>query len=128
VDGARHLLARVERHIHMAFSETAPLGGDPDDAAAAKMAALFDRGRTGDFVAVYLELRDGGYGRDRLVELLRDRDAGYDPYFLAGAIAELPYLPDEEFAPYGLDDIQIAMMRARFADWYRTLLRGGPGR
>jgi hypothetical protein len=113
--------------MHMAFSETAFPGGDSDEAAAAEMVALFDRGRPGDFVAVYLELRDGGYSRDRLVELLRERDAGYDPYLLAGAIAELPHLPDEEFAPYGLDDIQIAMMRARFADWYRTLLGGGLG-
>ncbi|MCW2897965.1 MAG: hypothetical protein JWO67_230 [Streptosporangiaceae bacterium] len=96
-----------------------------DDAAARRMGRLFDLGRPQDFVGIYLVLRDGGYTRDRLVELLRARDPGYDPVFFAGALAELPHIPDDQFTPYGLDDIQIAMMRARFADWYRALVRAG---
>jgi hypothetical protein len=94
-----------------------------DEAAADRMAALFDRGRPQDFVGVYLALRDGGYTRARLIGLLRDRDPGWDPFFFAGALAELPHIPDEEFGPQGLDALQIAMMRAGFADWYRALVR-----
>ena len=106
-------------------------GGSRDALTAERMAALFDRGRPADFVGVYLALRDDGYTRERLVELLREHDGGWDPLCLAGVLAELPHIPDAEFTAYGLDAIQIAMMRARFADWYRALLRtafAGDGR
>ncbi|GAA2093032.1 hypothetical protein [Actinomadura alba] len=96
-----------------------------DDAAADAMAALFDRGRPEDFTGVYLALRDRGYTRDRLIELMCARGPAYDPFLFAGALAELPHLPDAEFARHGLDAIQMAMMRARFADWYRALVRRG---
>ena len=96
-----------------------------DAGAADAMAALFDRGRPEDFALVYVALRDGGYTRDRLIELMCGLGRGYDPFLFAGALAELPHLPDAEFARYGLDAIQVAMMRARFADWYRALVRHG---
>jgi hypothetical protein len=98
----------------------------PEDVAvAAQMSTLFDRGRPEDFVEIYLLLREGRYTRDRLVELLRSRDVGYDPFFFAGLLAELPHIPDEDFQPYGLDELETAMMRARFADWYRALVTSG---
>jgi hypothetical protein len=96
-----------------------------DDEAAAAMAALFDRGRPEDFTRVYLALRDRGYTRDRLIDLMCARGPAYDPFLFAGALAELPHLPDAEFARHGLDALQVAMMRARFADWYRALVRRG---
>jgi hypothetical protein len=98
---------------------------DGDDAVAGQLSALFDRGRPCDFVAVYQVLRAGRYSRERLIELLRARDAGYDPIFFAGVLAELPHIPDEDFAPYGLDELETAIMRARFADWYRALVSRG---
>ena len=100
-----------------------PLLGE--DAAADAMAALFDRGLPEDFTRVYLALRDEGYSRDRLIELMCGRGRGYDPFLFAGVLAELPHLPDAEFARHGLDSLQMAMMRARFADWYRALVRRG---
>jgi hypothetical protein len=97
-----------------------------DAVVTAQMAALYDEVRPLDFVDVHLVLRDGGYTRERLLELLWERDpAGYDPVVLAGALAELPHVPDDEFAPYGLDEIEIAIMRAGFADWYRALMDRG---
>ncbi|MBC6461431.1 hypothetical protein [Actinomadura sp. HBU206391] len=98
-----------------------------EDAAADAMVALFDRGRPEDFARVYLALRDGGYTRDRLIELMCGRGEDYDPFLFAGALAELPHLSDTEFARHGLDAIQVAMMRASFADWYRALVRRGLG-
>jgi hypothetical protein len=114
-------------HVH---ESPEPLAGESrprvrDAAAADAMAALFDRGRPEDFARVYLALRDGGYTRDRLIELMCGLGEGYDPFLFAGALAELPHLPDAEFARQGLDTIQVAMMRARFADWYRALVRRG---
>jgi hypothetical protein len=96
-----------------------------DLVVADQMSMLFDRGRPEDFVAIYAVLRAGRYTRDRLAELLRDRDIGYDPFFFAGVLAELPHIPDEEFTPYGLDELETAIMRARFADWYRMLVSSG---
>jgi sirohydrochlorin ferrochelatase len=99
-------------------------GGD-DLAVAGRMAALAGRGHPGDFAAVYMLLRTGRHTRDRLTELLHARDAGYDPFSFAGVLAELPHIPDEEFAAAGLDELEIAIMRACFADWYRALVSSG---
>ncbi|MGI8335609.1 hypothetical protein ACRYCC_37135 [Actinomadura scrupuli] len=111
---------------------TPPPGGDPgrdpgcDAVAADRMAALLDRGRAEDFVAVGAVLARGRHTRERLLGLLRARDPGCDAYFFAGVLAELPHLPDEQFTALGLGDLEIAILRARFADWYRSILDGGP--
>jgi hypothetical protein len=97
----------------------------PDAAVATQMAALYDEGQAVDFVDVHLASREGRYTRERLIELLRERDPGYDQVVFAGALAELPHIPDDEFTPYGLDEIEIAVMRAWFADWYRALMDDG---
>src|ERR671914_1089320 len=70
-------------------------------------------------------LRAGLYTRDRLIELLAERDIGYDPFVVAGVLAELPHIHDDEFAAHGLDELETAIMRARFADWYRMLVSSG---
>lgn len=96
-----------------------------DFVVADQMSMLFDRGQPQDFVAIYAVLCAGRYTRDQLIELLRARDVAYDPFFFAGVLAELPHIPDEDFAPYELDDLETAIMRARFADWYRELVSSG---
>jgi hypothetical protein len=90
-----------------------------------RMAMLAGRGGPEDFVAIDALLRAGHYTRDRLIELLRARDAGYAPFAFAGVLAELPHIPDEDFAAHGLDELETAIMRARFADWYRMLVSSG---
>jgi hypothetical protein len=94
-------------------------------AVAGRMSMLAGRGRAEDFVAINAVLRAGHYTRDRLNELLAERDGGYDPFAFAGVLAELPHIPDEDFTAHGLDDLETAIMRARFADWYRTLVSSG---
>jgi hypothetical protein len=96
-----------------------------DLAVSGQLSELFDHGRPQDFVAIYLVLREGRYTRERLTELLRARDVGFDPFFFAGVLAELPHIPDDDFAPYDLDELETAIMRARFADWYRALIDSG---
>lgn len=98
-----------------------------DTVVTAQIVALYDEARPLDFVDVHLALHEGGYTRDRLIELLKTRDQGFDPVIFAGALAELPHIPDDEFTPHGLDEIEICVMRARFADWYRALLDAGLG-
>lgn len=96
-----------------------------DLAVGGRMWQLAARCRAEDFVAINAVLRSGHYTRDRLIELLAERDAGYDPFAFAGVLAELPHIPDEDFAAHGLDDLETAIMRARFADWYRMLVSSG---
>jgi len=96
-----------------------------DLVVAGRMLMLAARGRPEDFVTINAVLRAGHYNRDRLIELLAERDVGYDPFAFAGVLAELPHIPDEAFAARGLDDLETAIMRARFADWYRTLVSSG---
>jgi hypothetical protein len=96
-----------------------------DFVVAGRMSMLAGRGRPEDFVAINAVLRAGRYTRDRLIELLAERDIGYDPFVFAGVLAELPHIPDEEFAAHGLADLETAIMRARFADWYRMLVSSG---
>ncbi|MCW2884979.1 MAG: hypothetical protein QOE54_894 [Streptosporangiaceae bacterium] len=101
--------------------------GDPGDpGVAGRMSRLFDRGRPQDFVAIGSVLGEGRYTRERLVELLCARDPRCDAFFFAGVLAELPLLPDEQFTALGLGDLEIAILRARFADWYRSILDSGP--
>jgi hypothetical protein len=97
-------------------------GGPAEDTVAGAMSALFVRHFAGDFVAVEMLLRKGRFTRDQLVAVLRERDPGYDPYHFVRALAELPKIPDEQLRPYGLDDDEIAVVRARFADWFHALI------
>ena len=90
-----------------------------------RMSMLADRGRPQDFVAINAVLRAGHYTRDRLIELLAERGIGYDPFVFAGVLAELPHIPDDDLAAHGLDELETAIMRARFADWYRMLVSSG---
>ncbi|MCW2916877.1 MAG: hypothetical protein JWN52_4945 [Actinomycetia bacterium] len=96
-----------------------------DSVVAAQMSELFDRCRAQDFVAIGSALGERRYTRERLLDLLRARDVGCDSFFFAGVLAELPHLPDEDFAALGLNDLEIAILRARFADWYRAILDSG---
>jgi hypothetical protein len=105
-------------------SSDRPDAGD-DAFVAARMSMLLDRFRAEDFVVIGSVLSAGGYTRERLFGLLRARELGCDSYFFAGVLAELPHLPDEDFLALGLDDLEIAILRARFADWYRSILDSG---
>jgi hypothetical protein len=107
--------------VHCAAPPLAPA----EDTVVVAISTLFAQHLPGDFVTVELMLREGWFTRDRLVGLLRERVPGYDPYHFVRALAELPKIPDEEFRPYGLDDQEIAVMRARFADWFHALIGGG---
>lgn len=108
----------------MNFASDSSDSGD-DTVVAAKMSELLNRGRAEDFVAIGSVLGERHYSRERLLDLLRARDVGCDSFFLAGVLAELPHLPDKDFVALGLDDLEIAIMRARFADWYRAILDSG---
>lgn len=94
----------------------------PDDVAAGKLEALFTRAEVRDFIDVDALLR-GGYSRQRLIELARRRDSGFDDNVLADMFQSLHRLNDRQFAIYGIDPATIQTIRDQFADWQEELRR-----
>lgn len=88
-----------------------------DDAVANKMTAAFGRYFARDFIDVYSALTDGGYSRERLVELAREHDGGFDRRYFALAIRNGLQLSDMEYEMYGVSGDELAGLRATLSSW-----------
>lgn len=75
----------------------------PDDAAAGKMDALFNRWAPRDFLDVYAIHLSGRYDRQRLEALLMEHNPGFDRVMFAESLGFLARIPDREFEAYGVD-------------------------
>jgi hypothetical protein len=95
----------------------------PDDAAAGKMDALFNRWAPRDFLDVYAIHTSGHYHRRQLEALLAEHNPGFDRAMFAESLGFLARIPDREFEAYGVDKEYIAAMRAHFAEWQHKLSR-----
>jgi len=93
----------------------------PDDAAAGKMDALFNRWAPRDFLDVYAIHLSGRYDRDQLTALLVEHNPGFDRAMFAESLGFLARIPDREFEAYGADKEYVAAMRTHFADWKHEL-------
>ncbi|WP_218027852.1 nucleotidyl transferase AbiEii/AbiGii toxin family protein [Nocardia uniformis] len=94
----------------------------PDDAVANKMCALFGRALPRDFLDIDAAFTSGRYGHDRLLELAKNADDGFEPRMFADALGALTQITDDAFAEYGVPPEDVDAMRKRFADWRRELL------
>lgn len=74
----------------------------PDDVAAGKVEALFNRALARGFIDVDALLGSGRYSRRRLLAFVHRR-------------------VDQEFSVYGVDAEAVARIRRRFADWEQEL-------
>jgi hypothetical protein len=93
----------------------------PDDAAAGKMDALFNRWAPRDFLDVYAIHTSGRYDRRQLEALLAEHNPGFDRAMFAESLGFLARIPDREFEAYGVDKEHVAAMRAHFAEWQHQL-------
>jgi predicted nucleotidyltransferase component of viral defense system len=93
----------------------------PDDAAAGKMDALFNRWAPRDFLDVYAIQTSGRYDRRQLEALLAEHNPGFDRAMFAESLGFLARIPDREFEAYGVDKEHVAAMRAHFAEWQHQL-------
>ncbi|WP_234542261.1 nucleotidyl transferase AbiEii/AbiGii toxin family protein [Streptomyces shenzhenensis] len=93
----------------------------PDDVAAGKTSALDGRAEVRDAIDVDGLLK-AGYTRERLMELARQNDDGFDPQMFADSLARIQRYTDKQFAAYGLTAAEAAVLRERFADWRRQLI------
>jgi alkanesulfonate monooxygenase SsuD/methylene tetrahydromethanopterin reductase-like flavin-dependent oxidoreductase (luciferase family) len=87
------------------------------------MCALFGRAEARDFLDIDAALQSGQYTRERLLELAKASDAGFDRMLFADALGALTQITDTDFDLYGSSPEELAAMRVRFADW-RAELRG----
>lgn len=95
----------------------------PDDAAAGKMDALFNRWAPRDFLDVYAIQLSGRYSRRQLEALLSEHNPGFDRAMFAESLGFLARIPDREFEAYGVDKEHVATMRTYFAEWLHELGR-----
>jgi hypothetical protein len=93
----------------------------PDDVAAGKTEALFNRALARDFIDVDALVESGRYTREQLLELAARRDAGFDRGVFADMLRFVKRRADQEFADYGLDAPATHALRARFAGWLSEL-------
>jgi hypothetical protein len=92
----------------------------PDDVAAGKTTALDGRAEVRDAIDVDGLLK-AGYTRERLIELAKQNDGGFDPRMFADSLARVQRYTDKQFAAYGLTTPEAGALRERFADWQHQL-------
>ena len=90
---------------------------DPDELAARKVVALFDRAEARDFADVYVLA--ARYGTPRLLELAAAVDAGFDIGVLATMLDSLARFSDQE-VPVPTDT-DVSAMREFFRRWSEQL-------
>ena len=123
------VLVDISRDFRLREPDSSRLGPvlSADDLAADKTLALFGRAEARDFVDVFFLARK--LGVDRLLELAKEKDSGFDLYYLAGMLGQLERHRREEFA---VDDETfsqlVAFVHVLRADLLTRVIEGaGPG-
>ncbi|NYH81905.1 putative nucleotidyltransferase component of viral defense system [Actinopolymorpha cephalotaxi] len=93
----------------------------PDDAAAGKMDALYNRWAPRDFLDVDAILASGRYSKEQLLSVAAEHNPGFSPAMFAQSLSYLHRVPDREFTAYVAGESRIAAMRARFTAWEKEL-------
>jgi hypothetical protein len=93
----------------------------PDDAAAGKMDALYNRWAPRDFLDVYAIHLSGRYNQRQLEALLAEHNPGFERTMFAESLGFLTRIPDREFEAYGVDKEHITAMRTYFEQWQHHL-------
>lgn len=88
----------------------------PDELAADKVLALFDRAEARDFADTYALAAI--HGRDRLLELAALKDSGFDRLIFAERLGSIARFDRQEFE---IDDDTLERLTRFFADWRRAL-------
>ncbi len=91
---------------------------DPRELAGRKLIALFDRAAARDFVDVFMISRS--FGKDELVSLAAEIDAGFDPQILADMIDMLRRYTDRDL----FGNVDPLAVRKFFADWANEIRTG----
>ena len=93
----------------------------PDDAVGNKIAALFSWGEARDYLDVDQIRRSGRYSDQRLIELARRADAGFDLEWFAQSLDEVARFVPPQVADYGVTPEQLADITRRLTGWADTI-------
>jgi hypothetical protein len=93
---------------------------DPAELAGRKVIALFDRAAARDFVDVFV--LSTSFGKDELLRLATEVDAGFDPQVLADMFDMLNRYTDRDLS---LGRVDPPAVRQFFTDWADEI-RTGP--
>jgi len=92
----------------------------PDDLAADKVLALWDRARPRDYFDVNALLEC--YGPDRLLELTAAKDSGFTPATFIDSLRAITRLSPEDWAEDGIPVNDVKYLRSRFDAWREQLM------
>jgi hypothetical protein len=84
---------------------------------------LFSRGEARDYIDLAGIVASGRCGREELMALGAEADAGFDREIFARALAAVDRFPDQEFARYGVDVARVAVVRDTMRQWSGALLK-----
>lgn len=90
---------------------------DLEDAVGNKLAALYSRGYSRDYLDVDAIRSTGIFTDTQLIELLQQRDKGYDREYFTQCLRCARRLTVREVADYGIDATQLREIQRRFVAW-----------
>lgn len=92
-----------------------------DDAVASKVGAVYTRGEPRDFIDLDAIRSSGRYTDARLLDLVADRDDGFDRSMFADQLERVRRYEADRFEDYGYDQAQADRIRDRATSWAATL-------
>ena len=95
---------------------------DRKDAVANKVAALFSRQETRDYLDVDAIRSKGVYSDNELLELAVDADPGFDLQLFCDVLRRVDLIAPEQVAIYGFNAGDLRGMKERLNCWRKTLL------
>ncbi len=96
---------------------------DINDAVGNKIAALFSRAETRDYLDVDAIRRTGRYTDTELLELARNADPGFDPPSFAQCLDRVDRIQPEEVRVYRVSAEDLDAVKRRLTSWARGLRR-----
>ena len=99
---------------HLFASTLAP---DIEDAVGNKLSALYSRSYTRDYLDVDAIRSTGTISDARLIELLQERDAGFDVGFFTECLRGAHSISLTQVAAYGINASQLHTIQQRFHAW-----------
>jgi len=117
---------RAHPHVHLDVGSVLVV----EDAVGNKVAALFSRAETRDYLDVDAIRRSGRYGDGELLDLARRADPGFDLEQFSRSLEGVERLRPEEVLVYGVTPDELEGVKTRIRAWAASI-RGdgcpGPG-
>lgn len=88
-----------------------------EDTVGSKIAALYSRGYTRDYLDVDTIRSTNTFSDTKLIDLLKERDLGYEPELFSQCLRWATRLSAAETMNYGISETQLVEIQRRFVKW-----------